>query len=370
MELSLLLFYSFLLIVVIQIIFYAFVFGKLAFFQSPELSPKSLAVSVIICAKDEEENLKKFLPLILKQDYPNFEVVLINDSSYDNSLEVMEEFQSAYPNVKIVNVQPNERFYGNKKYALTLGIRAASNDFLLLTDADCKPNSALWISNMTKNFSRENSIVLGYGAYRKIKNSFLNKLIRFETLLAASQYFSFALLKSPYMGVGRNLAYRKGLFISNKGFDQQIKIKSGDDDLLIGKIANSRNTTIAINKESFTVSEPKSTFKEWILQKRRHITTSKFYSTKHKVLLGAFYVSQFLFLILGISLISLQLHLVFVFSLVALRYSFQFFMMNRISRKLDEQDLVPFMPFLEISVIAFQMYIFIYNLISRPKHWN
>ena len=298
------LFYIFVAVVVIQIIFYLLIFGKFSFGKAERQTPKNISISVLICAKNEAKNLKKNLPYILNQDYPSFEVVLINDGSTDKTLKVMESFKREYDNIKIVNVKSIETFWGNKKYALTLGIKASTHDFLLFTDADCQPVSNKWISEMSSYFNNSKSIVIGYGAHKKIKGSFLNKLIRFETLMTAVQYFSYALIGQPYMAVGRNLAYRKELFFEANGFINHIKIKSGDDDLFVNQIASSKNTAICYSKESFTESIPKKNFSEWIAQKRRHISTANHYKFRHKVLLAIFYISQLLFWILAIILLG------------------------------------------------------------------
>jgi len=364
------LFYTFVAVVVIQIIFYLLIFGKFSFGKTEQQTPKNISISVLICAKNEAKNLKKVLPSILNQDYPSFEVVLINDGSTDKSLKVMEAFKNEYDNIKIVNVKSIEAFWGNKKYALTLGIKASTHDFLLFTDADCQPISNKWISEMSSHFTNSKSIVIGYGAHTKINSSFLNKLIRFETLMTAVQYFSYAIMGQPYMAVGRNLAYRKELFFEASGFINHIKIKSGDDDLFVNQIANSKNTAICFTKESFTESVPKKNFSDWIAQKRRHISTAKHYKFRHKVLLTIFYVSQFLFWILAIILLShLKLWIV-IASLIFVRFFIQFLSLAYASKKLNESDLMFFLPLLEIFLISSQFYIFIKNLISRPRHWK
>ena len=287
-------FYIFIVVVFIQAIFYLIIFSRFALLKQKKSIKKNIAISVIICAKNEAENLQNFLPSIISQDYPNFEIVLINDASNDKTLEIMERFSSEHSNIKIVNVKNIEAFWGNKKYALTLGIKASKNEFLLFTDADCKPVSKHWISEMSSHFTNQKSIVLGYGAYSKIKNSFLNKIIRFETLFTAIQYFSFAKTGMPYMGVGRNLAYSKKEFFNANGFINHIKVRSGDDDLFINQVATNKNTTISFSKESFTESIPKTTFKTWIKQKRRHVSTAKHYKLKHKIILATFYSSNLL----------------------------------------------------------------------------
>ncbi|WJJ96156.1 glycosyltransferase [Algibacter luteus] len=363
-------FYGFVAVVIIQVIFYVFFFSKFAFAKKQKVSQKNIPVSVIICAKNEAENLKAFLPSVIAQDYPDFEIVLINDASKDDTLEVMEHFSKAHSNIKIVNVKSIEAFWGNKKYALTLGIKAAKNDYLLFTDADCKPVSKQWIKKMSSHFSNKKSIVLGYGAYGKINKSFLNKLIRFETLVTAINYFSFAKLGMPYMGVGRNLAYTRKEFFNANGFINHIKIRSGDDDLFVNQMATVRNTALCYTSGSFTKSTPKKTFDAWFKQKRRHVSTAKHYKLKHKVLLALLYVSNLLFWILSILLITTLYNWKIVLALFLTRIILQYTVMGLSSKKLKELDLIFFIPFLEIFLIVMQLTIFINNLVSKPNHWK
>jgi len=328
-------------------------------------------VSVIICVKNEAPNLKIFLPYIANQNYSEFEIVLIDDHSTDNSLEIMRSFQKKINtdlrSVKIITID-KENSKG-KKNALNIGIRASRFEHLLLTDADCKPMSESWIDQMASCFSSDKSIVLGYGAYRKIENSFLNKIIRFETLFTAIQYFSYSVTGMPYMGVGRNIAYKKSDFLKVKGFESHSRVISGDDDLLINEIATSQNTELCVSKDSFTISEPKTNFKDWIDQKRRHITTASHYKKTHKLLLGIFYVSQLLFWFLPIVLLILNLNLVFVLVLIAIRFTAWYSVITISAHKLDEKDLVRYAPIYEISIIFMQLYIFFKNKIAPPNHW-
>ncbi len=363
-------FYGFIAVVFIQVIFYIFFFGKFSFLKPIIESPKKIGVSVIICAKNEEENLKNFLPSIISQVYPNFEIVLINDASSDDTLDVMETFANEHKNIKIVDVKNIEAFWGNKKYALTLGIKASKNDYLLFTDADCKPVSKYWIQDMCSHFNDEKSIVLGYGAYANQPKSFLNKLIRFETLVTAVQYFSFAKIGLPYMGVGRNLAYAKSEFFNANGFINHIKIRSGDDDLFINQVATKKNTAICFSENSFTLSNPKTTFNGWIKQKRRHISTAKYYKLNHKILLTLLYCSQLFFWILATILFITTFNWQIVLALFLVRLIIQFIIFGKSSKKLGEKDLLLILPILEVFLIVIQLTIFINNLISKPNHWK
>ena len=198
--------YFFIVVVAIQLAYYLIIFGKFAFAKIQKSNPKRISISVIVCAKNEAENAIRFIPLLAEQDYPDYEIILIDDASSDHTLDIFEEFEKQYSNIRLVKVKNNEAFWGNKKYALTLGIKAAKKDYLLFIDADCYPASKDWITTMSSQFTMQKTIVLGYGAYEKIANSFLNKIIRFETMITAVQYFSWAKIGKPYMGIGRNLA--------------------------------------------------------------------------------------------------------------------------------------------------------------------
>lgn len=356
--------------VAVQSVYYLFFFfssiGKTKKIKNDNLPP----ISVIICAKNEAINLKTFLPKIIEQVYTNdFEIVVINDRSTDETADIISEFTIEHSNIKVVNVLENENFWGNKKYALTLGIKTAKFEHLLFTDADCMPKSVNWITEMSALFSDKKRIVLGYGKYQKIKGSLLNKLIRYETLFSAIQYISYAQLNNPYMGVGRNLAYTKTDFFKVKGFIKHIKIKSGDDDLFINSIATNKNTIVSFSEESFTESIPKITFKTWILQKRRHISTASHYKTKHKLLLGLFYLSQISFLLLTTVLLCFQYEIKMVFLLIGMRYFFFYSTILLFGQKLKEKDLIILAPFTEISLIFIQLYIYIKNKLQRPTHW-
>jgi len=364
-------FILFCIVTTIQITYYLVLFRKFSFLRTRTKNADFFPVSIIICAKNESINLKKFLPYIADQDYSEFEVVLINDNSSDNSLEIMKDFQKKVTtinrSVRIITID-KENAKG-KKNALSIGIGESKFEHLLLTDADCKPISKNWIRQMVSCFSNNKSIVLGYGSYQKIENSFLNKIIRFETLFTAIQYFSYAITGMPYMGVGRNIAYKKSDFIKAKGFEKHIDIISGDDDLFINQIASSQNTEICVSKDSFTVSEPKTSFKDWIHQKRRHITTSFHYRKTHKLLLGLFYVSQFLFWFFPIILFFLNENLISVILLIFIRFLAWYLIIINSANRLDEKDLIRYAPIYEISIIFIQLYIFLKNKIAPPNRW-
>lgn len=353
---------------IIQLYYYLFIFSKLAFFKPEIVKDEELPVSVIICAKNERDNLLEFLPLYLNQQYSKFEVIVVNDNSVDDSADVLRAFQLQFNDLKIVNVPDTDRFYGSKKFALTLGIKAAQYDNVLLSDADCKPASNQWVKLMSQ-YAKKKAIVLGVGAYERRKG-LLNKLIRFETFYTALQYLSFAQAKLPYMGVGRNLGYQTQLFFKNKGFSSHQHILSGDDDLFINEVANKRNAQIIIDKDAQTVSNAKTTYKSWVRQKKRHFLSGTNYKFKHKFMLGLLQVSQLvfigLFLLLMVKVRPVYL-IIFVF---VLRYIIQMFIFKRSANKIGGKDLILLSPFFEMFFMLFNPLLVFSNQIIKKTQWN
>ena len=345
-------------------------FFRVAFATSEsKKAEKTLPVSVIICAKNEAENLQNFLPKVLEQDHPDFEVVVINDASIDHTLEVIEQFAALNDRVQFVNVQNNEAFWANKKYALTLGIKKASKPYLLFTDADCQPESEHWLREMSAHFSSQKSIVLGYGGYFINTRSLLNKLIRFETLLTAIQYFSYARWGMPYMGVGRNLGYTAAEFYNQNGFATHLHIRAGDDDLFVNQAAHKFNTSTCFSATGITRSLPKESLKDWFQQKRRHVSIARHYKIKHQLLLGLFYATQLLFWLFFLVLVFTSYWQVAV-GVLAVRWLVQGTVFYFSGKKFGETDVFWLFPFLELFLIWAQLGIFIANLISKPTHWK
>jgi hypothetical protein len=285
----------------------------------------------------------------------------VNHNSQDETRYLLEEFKKTFKDLHIVNLEQEAKGIPGKKYPLSMGIKEAKYEVLLLTDADCVPASENWLSLMQNGYDENVEVVLGYGAYFK-KPGILNKLIRYETFFSGMQYLSFALAGLPYMGVGRNLSYKKNLFLKNKGFSSINHVASGDDDLFINKVANKRNTRIVIDPQAFTLSEPKKSFGNWIRQKNRHMTTAKFYKSSHKFLLGLLSLSQFLFYpLLAASLLFFDWRL--ALGVFGLRFLTQFYVLYKCMNKLDEKDLIAWWWLLDI-------WMFFYYCIFAPALWK
>ena len=351
----------------IQIFYYLFFYSRIAFYKFADKKNKQLPVSIVICAKNEAKNLEHFLPKILNQNYPEFEVVVVNDSSEDNTANVLKLLSNEYEHLYITTIPNDSIFKHGKKLALTIGLKAAKKDWVLLTDADCEPQSENWLKYMQENFVDKTDIVLGYGAY-ETKKGLLNKIIRFDTMFIALQYFTYAMAGIPYMGVGRNLAYRKSLFFKNKGFASHLNVKSGDDDLFINENANKNNIKLELRPETFTKSIAKEKFKDWFFQKKRHLSTGKYYKFKHKLLLGTEILSRAFFYIgIIVSIFIFKELLWTILGVFLFRMFIQLFVFYKASKKLNEKKLFYLGIIFDFTIPLINFIAILSNSI-KPKH--
>lgn len=330
----------------IQVITYLGIFGKFAFYR-PEVRDQTdlKPVSIIISAKNEDENLKRFLPAILEQDYPEFEVIVVNDQSEDDTEFVLNELELKYPNLNRVLIKDHINDFPGKKLAIMLGIKKAKYNQLVFTDADCKPAGNQWLRFIASHFDKDTEIILGYSPYFR-KNSFLNLLIQFDTFYTALQYFSFFLKGKPYMGVGRNLSYTKELFMK-KGFSSHLHIPFGDDDLFVNKNAHYGNTAIEIMPESHVFSLPKESYAKWQMQKIRHLKAGKEYKPEQKRILGYIWLSQVIFYLAFAAALVFLPTSYFVWGIFLLKIILTLIIYGKSLSKLNQKYLIFFTPLLD-----------------------
>jgi len=357
----------------VQLAYYWGIFSKLAFWRKqPPATTEQLPVSVVMAARNEYHHLKKNLPVILDQKYPDFEVVVVNHASDDETADYLKELQRNYAHLKVITIEQDLNFFHGKKFPLSIGIKSAAHEILLLTDADCKPLSPYWISRMTSNYNNQTEVVIGYGPYLKEKG-FINRLVRYDTFAVALQYLSFALAGKPYMGVGRNLSYRKSLFLKNKGFIAHYSVASGDDDLFINEVARKENTKTELSPESFVFSEPKHNFGEWFRQKRRHLTTGKKYKPKYKFLLGMFSLSlivYYLSLMAILVLTSETMILYIVLGAVLLRFVTRLIIHKNALNRLQEKQILLFSLLWEPFHLLLMTIVGFMGFFTKPTQWK
>lgn len=337
---STILFYLFLLSFGIQLVYYLFSFSRLTFYKKPKnLTAEGVSqppVSVIVCAHNEEQNLKFLIDAISKQDYPNVEIIIIDDRSTDDTSFLLKELRNENPNIKVITVENVPLGFNSKKYGLTLGIKSAKSDVLIFTDADCYPVTNQWVKEMVRNFHDQKKIVLGYSQYNK-QPGFLNTFIRFETLYTGILYISSALAGRPYMGVGRNIAHRRSFFLENKGFKNHLKVTGGDDDLYVNENGRRKNTVVAVGNDAIVLSIPKTTWQAYFLQKRRHLSVGKYYRFTDKLLLNILSVSQLIYWITFFALLITWTEPYIVISGFILRTIAICYIFHNSSRKLGDK---------------------------------
>jgi glycosyltransferase involved in cell wall biosynthesis len=326
-------------------------------------------VSVIVCAHDEEQNLKELVPLLLKQDYPQFEVIVVDDRSNDGTFDWLLAETKKDHRLRMVHVNRLPEHVTGKKFALTLGVRSATFEWLLLTDADCRPASIYWIKEMSAHVDQSTQFVLGFSPYLK-SPGFLNLFIRFESLLTALQYLSLGLLKIPYMGVGRNLSYRKSFFMGQKGFTNMLHVEGGDDDLYVNRHATGENTKVCIHPQSKVFSIPESTVMGFARQKVRHLSVGKRYGWKSRTILGIFTLSWLLTWALAIPLLASKTFLVWTTVFLILRWVMLISAIQNSIRRLEEKFEVWAIPVLDFLFSFYYISTGLTALLIKKVRWK
>lgn len=219
-------------------------------------------ISVIICAKNESENLRAFLPSVLQQDYPEYEVVVINDGSTDATSDYLKLLKTEYNHLYHSFTPENTRNISHRKLAMTLGIKASKHEWLVFIEANCHPVSKEWLRTLARNFTPDTDIVLGYSGYEQGSKLF-QRYISFDNLFRSMRYLGYALCGKPYMGVGRNLAYRRSCFFEQKGFSSHLNLQRGEDDLFINQFAHGRNTRVETDPRAVVEIKKVEIFHDW-----------------------------------------------------------------------------------------------------------
>jgi glycosyltransferase involved in cell wall biosynthesis len=330
-------------------------------------------VSVIVCARNEEQNLIELIPIIMEQDFPRFQLIVVNDSSWDDTADILKALQVSYPGLHVIEINEDKQMMQGKKFALTLGIKAAMYDVVLLTDADCRPTSSNWITEMTKGIGERKEIALGFSGYKRYPG-YLNKLIRFDAFITGLNYLGFAKTGRPYMGVGRNLSYTKTAFFRIGGFRTHYKLASGDDDLFVKEASTARNTQNIFHYDAQTVSEPHKTWAKWTFQKKRHFTTAPLYKggVKFSLMLWPLTYFTLWIAVIALSIVYRNPILWLVLgSVIFLRYLTQFIVLNVSCNKLRiSKDVLWLFPVLEHHLFLVHSMLYLHNLVRKPQKWN
>ena len=362
------LFGIFALSLLVQLVYFWVVFSKLAFYKKRQTSDAQPPVTVVITAHNQYNDLKQNLPFLLEQDYPEFEIMVVNDNSDDGSDELLTDLSRQYNNLSIVNLKQSLNWFSGRKFPLSLGIKSARHELLILTDTICRPVSKSWINEIAPAHTPETDIVLAYSTFET--KSKINRWFRFSAFYDGLFYLSMALAGKPFKGIGKNLSYQKQLFYSHKGFSSHYKINIGDDEIFINQTANKRNTNIQISPQSKVVVVKPVSFSSWIKSEKTRIFIRRFFKTGSRFFISLFRSSAFLFYISFVSLLILGFNWMLVLPLFALRLISQYLIFGMAAKKLDEKNLLLFSPVLEIVLIFIDFIIWFLLIFSRKNRWT
>ncbi len=285
----------------VQAVFLIWMFIVFSRYRQPVSTDKE-SISVVVCARNEETNLEQLIPLLCTQDYHDYEVIIVDDRSDDETSLLVRKFQEQFGHLRLAKVDYLPSNLNGKKYALSIGIKAARKNWVLLTDADCYPESDRWIHSMSGGIANKKEFVLGFSMYTA-GPGLLNLFIRYETIWTGIHYLGMALAGNPYMGVGRNLAYVRRLFLEQKGFRGYGHVTGGDDDIFVNKHAKKETTAVIIGRNALTWSYPKKTWRSYYIQKMRHLSVGRHYRPATRMLLAVLSLSHiFGYIFMGILL--------------------------------------------------------------------
>jgi glycosyltransferase involved in cell wall biosynthesis len=347
---------------IVSIVYYSFFYYEFLKYKNLRNGVEQ-GISVVIAAHNELGNLEKLIPAIKNQSHSDFEIIVANDRSTDGT----ETFLKSQK-IKYLNILQTPLNKSPKKHALASAILMAQKPVIVLTDADCVPVSNDWLKGMLEGFLPDVEIVLGYSPYKRT-SGLLNFLIRFDTFQGAMLFFSSTLSGNAYMGVGRNIAYKKALF-EKIGFEKHIHVAGGDDDLFVRDSSNGRNVGIKLEKNAQTVSIPKTTYKQWFSQKRRHQTAGIYYNILDKIYLGCFQLATVLFYISSFFAFFLDKHTLLVVIIFILRTLGLVLIQKFVSVKLDDRFAWFMVPLLDFVCVWINTIVGITVLIRKKVTWK
>ncbi|MBT8219204.1 MAG: glycosyltransferase [Bacteroidia bacterium] len=357
----------FIISAIIQLLVWIGIYLPFALYREPKRVENEVnKVSIVIAARNESNNLVKYLPRILNQNYRSFEIVIANDNSTDDTDKIISNFTTDYSNIRVVDIERKLAQFPGKKHALTKAIETVQNEVLLFTDADCEPASANWLGKMQSLITTTHTVGLGYSPFKKLPG-FLNAWVRFEGVYTAIQYFSLALRGLPYMGVGRNLIYKKNLFSKADGFASHQDILSGDDDLFINQVANKDNTVITLDPKTFVYTDSATDWSTYWKQKRRHVSTGSKYQFHHQIILGLVTLSHVIFHLGGFVLIFSTEFAAFFF---AGRFLIVVPIYGLILKKLKQVDLLILIPLLDVLLSIYYLILSPAVIFNQTQKWK
>ncbi len=358
-------------ITLLQLLYYYVIYARFSFSRKKKpVAMQQVPVSVIVVVKDAANSLLKFLPRMMSQQYSQFELVVVNDQSHDLSELLVKEYQSQYSNIKLVDLESAVTTIRGSKFALSMGIRCATYEHLLFTDVECCPTSSHWLEKMADNFVSQKQIVLGYSSYEK-RNNLFNRLLHFDNLHNAVQYFSLAMCHSTYRGDLKNIAFTKALFYAQRGFASHNHISCGEEDIFISRAANRQNTAVEFSPESFVLLQHKIPYSYWKNHKMGLYYTRKMNTLRNRLTLSFYALINLLFYVaLVLAIIGSLANKPLLFTILGIagaRIISQYLVYGIAASKLKEKQVIPFLLIYDIIFAVMNPYYYLSAQIYHHK---
>ena len=359
---------SFAAIALVQLIYFWLLFVRLAFYKKTFEETEEKPVSVVIIANNQYRDVNENLAAFLEQAHRKYEVVLVVDNSEDGTMELAEEFTAKYPHLRIVELTQSLNWFSGRKFPLSLGIKSAYSDLILLTDITCRPANDHWITQMTSAMQPGREIVLGYSSWRT--TSKINKWLRFTAFYDALLYLSAALSGIAFKGIGRNLSYTRELFYRNKGFSAHYTIIAGDDELFVNKTATRKNVSVQLSAASRIDQVRPVTFRQWLQSEQTRLRIRRYFKLGHRLLIVTYNASLLLFYAIFTALLMLKAPWISVAAIFALRLINQLILFGLIQKRLHEKNLLLLTPLFEILLLLIDFFIRLRLLFSPKRKWH
>ena len=375
--------YTLILLIVLAVAFvflmlyYGFVVMRVGLYKNKKI-PKAAdisdddlpSVSVVLTAHNETNYLKENLVYLLEQDYPNFEVVVVDYTSSDDTQFVLRVCSENYPNLKPITFSKDVNMFSGKKYPLSIGIRSAKNDVILLTEPDCLPKSFNWIRNMMAGYTTGADIVVGYSGVKQ-EPGLLNNLIQYDNLTATASCLGMLIMGNPYTASGHNLSYRRDFFFDHGAFINHYKEPEGADDMFVNQNATKQNTVMVLEPDAFVMCEPRATYEMWKLQRKARYSTKKYYSCKDKTLLSLPYIAVTLFYAaVVLLLVAGTFPWEIVAAIVTIKLAWQIITFSRLSKRFDVKGVTFWSPLYELYFLLANTILYVTTLHHKKRKWK
>lgn len=338
-------------------------------------------ISVVISGKNEYDNLKENLPFWLSQNYPKFEIVVVYDVTDDDILYLLRDFQQRHPQLKLVNFTKNVNFFDEQRFSISIGIKSAENEYVIVSTADCRPTNENYINSMQMGLSENTDVLAGYSSYTE-KYSLLNSFARFHLFEKSVQFLSFALKGKIYAASHQNMIYRKDFFLQHQGYTSFYALKTGIYDLLANPIFNKQNVNVQLNPESITKTSGKLLLNNWFKREMQYFSVLRNAPKKVGIAITSYRSANFLFflflLLVGCNIFLSRNDLMEVFSLwfyiclfiLIVKLSTQYWVMHTCMKKLKEKHFLLFIPLFEVLYLPLQLILFFLRLSPQLKKWK